>query len=246
MYKRILMITISMVILCGHSSIFAAQSTDDVTASGELKESIRKRILGARSAQVGSQEEYVIGHGDILSVSIFEEGDMSAASIPISSFTAERRDRNATDALREAEGVPVMMDGRISLKHIGDVQVVGLSLTELANLLKELYAIIYEEPIVTTTLVQSNSLRYTIMGNVQQPGIYYLDYPITVVQTIARSGGVTEWANNTITIVREKLKGSDQNLFKGNTLKFDYDHFISGKNLKNNIFIQPGDVINVN
>lgn len=246
MYYKMLLIIMSLSIVIADPNAFAAQSTADVTAPDELKKTIRTRILGDRAEKMASQEAYTIGHGDILSVSIFEEGDMSAASVPSPNFTGERRDRSASDALRTAEGVPVMMDGRISLKHIGDVEVVGLTLTELANLLKELYGIIYEDPIVTTTLVQSNSLRYTIMGNVQAPGIYYLDYPITVVQTIARSGGFTEWSNNTITIVREMFKGPDRELFKGNTLKFDYDHFVSGKNLEKNIFIKPGDVINVN
>ena len=246
MYSRFFTIVLLFAILCINSGAFGAQSTDDVTASGQLKESVRNRILGARAEKIASQDEYIIGQGDVLSVSIFEEGDMSAASISIFRGTATDRDRDALDALRTAEGVQVMMDGRISLKHIGDVEVVGLTLTELANLLKELYTIIYEDPIVTTTLVQSNSLRYTVMGNVQQPGIYYLDYPITVVQTIARSGGFTEWTDKTITIVREKVEGTNQTLFKGNSLKFDYDHFVSGKNLENNIFIKSGDVIHVN
>jgi len=84
------------------------------------------------------------------------------------------------------------------------------------------------------------------MGNVQEPGIYFLDYPLTVVQTVARSGGFTEWTDKTITIVREKLRGPKQNIFKGNTLEFDYDDFVSGKYLENNIFIQSGDIIIVN
>jgi len=59
-----------------------------------------------------------------------------------------------------------MMDGRISLKDIGDVEVVGLTLDEHADYLKKLYSTIYENPIVITTLIQSNSLRYTVMGKV--------------------------------------------------------------------------------
>lgn len=242
MFNKILII-LFLAIYPGSSIVLAAQSSIDVTASPELKESVRQNILGTRGDAIRRQDQYIIGHGDILSVSIFEEGDMAASAVSDSAIQSDVRDR---DSLREAEGVPVMMDGRISLKHVGDVEVVGLTLTELANLLKEFYAIIYDDPIVTTTLVQSNSLRYTIMGNVAEPGVYFLDYPLTVVQTIARSGGFTEWTDKTITIVRQQLNGADQELFKGNTLKFDYDDFVSGKKLENNIFIQSGDVINVN
>ena len=123
----------------------------------------------------------------------------------------------------------MMLDGRISLKHIGDVEVVGLTLTELADHLKNLYKTVYTEPIITTTLVQSNSMRYTIMGNVAQPGIFYLDFPLNLVQAIARSGGFTEWANKEMTIVRDQISKNDTEIFKGNTMEFDFDKFEAEK-----------------
>jgi polysaccharide export outer membrane protein len=135
------------------------------------------------------------------------------------------------------------MDGRISLKHVGDVEVVGLNLTELADYLKQLYQAVFEDPIVTTTLVQSNSLRYTVMGKVNSPGIFFLDFPLTAVQVIARSGGFTEWANKKMTIVRQDLQDADRHLFTDHTLEFDYDAFVSGDKLDRNIAIRSGDII---
>ena len=218
---------------------FAAQSTFDVPASNELKQSARAEILGRAGEPLESAEEYIIGTGDVLSVSVYGEGDMAP-----SSASAVPRPDATSDAPRGAgTGVVVMMDGRISLQHIGDVQVTGMTLTQLADYLKKLYATIYDDPIITTTLVQSNSLRYTVMGNVAQPGIFYLDYPITIVQTIARSGGFTEWANKEITVVRQELKETDKALFQKNKLEFDYDDFVSGKDLVKNIFIRSGDTI---
>ena len=196
-------------------------------------------MFGSKSDSLPSEEEYVIGYGDILTVSIFEEGDMSV-SAPINTG----RDNQATDAPRSAgSGTSVMMDGRISLRNIGDVEVVGLTLTELADYLKKLYSVIYDDPIVTTTLAQSNSLRYTVMGEVIAPGIFFLDFPMNLVQVVARSGGFTEWANRKITVVRKKIKDEVKPLFKENTLVFDYDDFISGKTLDKNIFVRSNDII---
>lgn len=217
----------------------AAQSTADVTVTEEMKRAERENLLGSKGEVMVSAESYVIGHGDILSVSVFGEGDMAAASVS----PAARPGNEASGQRSANSGVMVMLDGRISLKHIGDVEVVGLTLTELADYLKVLYQTVFSEPIVTTTLVQSNSLRYTVMGNVASPGIFYLDYPITLVQVIARSGGFTEWANNELTLVREKVGGQDNEFFKGNTMEFDYDRFISGKDIGRNIAIRSGDII---
>lgn len=224
--------------LCGTG--FSAQSTDDVPASSDLKRSARSEILGKQTESPELAEEYIVGHGDILSVSVYGEGDMAAstASGSVRSDAPEGTARGAAGT-----GVVVMMDGRISLQHIGDVEVVGMTLTQLADYLKKLYVTIFDDPIITTTLVQSNSLRYTVMGNVAQPGIFHLDYPMTIVQTIARSGGFTEWANKEITVVRQKLREVDERLFQRNSLEFDYDDFVSGKGLKNNISIRSGDTI---
>ena len=239
---RVLLLLVVISIFSGATTAFAAQSTADAAVSVGRKETFLKEILGDRVGQMPREEEYIIGHGDILTVSIFEEGDMAASAVPAAGRQGETEDSPRTIG----SGTRVMMDGRISLKNIGDVEVVGLTLAELAEYLKKLYSTFYDDPIVTTTLVQSNSLRYTVMGEVAKPGIYFLDYPMTLVQVVARSGGFSQWANKKITVVRKQLKEADKAQFKDNTLTFDYDDFVSGKNLDRNVFLRSGDIIIVN
>lgn len=215
----------------------AAQSTKDVTASDDLKNKAKSSILGSSSTRQDQDPEYVIGHGDYLEVQVYGEGSM-AVSAP-----APSAEETPGDGLRGgSSGIQVRIDGRVSLKHIGDVEVVGMTLTQMADYLKILYATVYDDPIVTVVLNKSNSQRYTVMGKVINPGIYYLDYPITLVQVIARSGGFTEWANSELTVVREN-GGKGSSLFNGNTLRFDYDDFLSGRKLERNILIKSGDII---
>jgi len=215
--------------------IFGAQSTADVPATEELKAKARAEILAG--AQVGgSDTDYRIGAGDILGISVYGEGDMAVA--PVQGTARE----GSPDAAKEGgSGVQVRIDGKVSLRHIGDVEAAGLTLTQLADYLKVIYATVFDDPVVTTVLVQSNSQRYTVMGKVTTPGIFQLDYPITIVQAVARSGGFTEWANSKITLVRKD--GPKDKLFEGNTFKFDYDGFMKGKNLERNIMVQPGDTL---
>jgi polysaccharide export outer membrane protein len=223
-------------------SVLAAESTTDVVVDSIQKEKLRREIIGDMQLP-GEQEEYLIGHSDFLAVSIYGEGNMAAASDSDVNPTVTGAGSGADTIRRVPGGVEVRMDGRISLKHIGDIKVVGMSLTQLADYLKKLYVSVFDDPIVTVTLMQSNSRRYTVMGQVNSPGIFYLDFPVTIVQAIARSGGFTEWANHDATVIRQGgAHASGKNQDK-KSLQFDYDDFLKGKHLEENVYIQPNDVV---
>lgn len=242
--QTVLLVTTVFVFIAqlGH----AAQSTADAVADDKLKEQLRSEIVG-KAVFPGEEKEYVIGHGDILGVSIYGEGDMAAAPTAPSRPAAtgdQQQVQNQEPQRGSGSGAVVRPDGRISLLHVGDVHVVGMTLSQLADYLKKLYATVYSNPLVSAVLVQSNSRRYTVMGQVAHPGVFYLDYPINIVQSIARCGGFTEWANHDITVVRAGDGVKTQTAEQGkNTIEFDYDDVMKGKNLEKNVSIQSGDII---
>ncbi len=226
--------------LQGSTSVWAAQSTADMVVNSAEKAKIRKEIVGS-SQVAGEQQEYIIGYGDILSVSVYGEGSMAAAgsadlSRPEMAVTGGTGSGGG-QSRRTAEGIEVRMDGRISLLHIGDIQAVGMTTTQLADYLKKLYSSVFGDPILTVTLVQSNSRRYTVMGQVNNPGIFYLDLPTTIVQSVARSGGFTEWANHDISVIRQGKNSG------GKPIDFDFDDFLKGRDLEKNVYIQANDVV---
>lgn len=234
---RMLSVVFLVVFACS-TVLNAAQSTKDVTASDELKSKARQSVMGGNSTLPAQDPEYVVGHGDLLEVQVYGEGSM-AVSAPTSSgldYSFDSANKSAATA------IPVRIDGRVSLKHIGDVEVVGMTLTQMADYLKILYATVYDDPIVTVVLQKSFSKLYTVMGKIANPGVYNIDQPINLVQVIARAGGFTEWANSELTVVREN-GSKDNKMFAGNTLKFDYDDFLAGRDLEKNIVIKSGDII---
>ena len=159
-----------------------------------------------------SSFKYLIGLGDTLEIVVWKETELS-------------------------KQVVVRIDGRISLPLVGDVDAVGKTPTELATELKKSLGELIAEPAVSVILTQSRSWRYYVIGQIKQPGEFNIDYPITILQALARSGGFLEWAKkDNITIVR-KESGHDK------LLKFDYDDFVKGKNIEQNAVIKPGDVI---
>ncbi|ADW16508.1 Soluble ligand binding domain protein [Desulfobulbus propionicus DSM 2032] len=244
--------TIVWVVLCccWLSVSWAAESSGEGVIANETKEQYRQEILG-KKAPAQSDKEYVIGYRDILYVEVYGEGPMAigpgnpaAAPAAMEGMAPGGQD----DAASRGAGAEVGTDGRVSLRHIGDVYAVGMTLTQFADYLKKLYGTVYDDPNVIVTLLKSNSRQYTIMGQVRTPGVFPLDYPTVVVKAIAKAGGFTEWADNKVSIIRQ---GNDQIVEKGQEkaqgkvekFEFDYDDFLDGKNTDKNILLEPGDVV---
>ena len=156
--------------------------------------------------------EYIIGFGDILEISIWNEPDLSRT-------------------------VFVRIDGRISLPLLGDVVAAGKSPEALAAILEDEAKNYIEEPNVAVILTTSNSKRYYLLGQIATPGEYSIDYPITLLQAIAKAGGFREWAKTSKILVFRKQSGGEK------ILTFNYDSLTKGEDLSQNIFIAPGDTI---
>lgn len=131
----------------------------------------------------------------------------------------------------------VRLDGRISLPLVGDVDVAGKSTSEIDAYLEKKLAELVTEPAVSVILIESRSQRYYVVGQVAQPGEFPIDSPLTLLQVIARSGGFQEWAK------RDQIKVFRREAGKEKMLEFDYDDFVKGRDLKQNILIAPGDTV---
>ena len=160
-------------------------------------------------------QEFLIGQGDILEVSVWNEPDLSKT-------------------------VTVRLDKRISLPLIGDVVVTGITLKDMSNILTHKFSKYISNPNVVVILQESKSKRYYLIGRVNQPGEFPLDFPLTVLQALARAGGFTEWAETKDILI---MRSSDWIIGKESIQRFDYPEVIKGKNLQQNIKILPGDTI---
>lgn len=158
------------------------------------------------------QSEYIIGLGDELQIMVWKEPEL-------------------------AQAMSVRIDGRISLPLVGDVQAAGKTIRELKKILEEKYGSMISEPAVSVMLVQSKSWRYYIIGQIKQPGEFPIDFPITVLQAIAKSGGFLEWAKtDRISIIRHE--GGKESI-----VPFNYEALVNGRNLQQNALVKPGDTI---
>lgn len=129
--------------------------------------------------------------------------------------------------------VMVRPDGKITMPLIGDIQATGITPDQLSTNITEALTKYLNNPQVFITVVQVNSKKYYITGEVNRPGAFPLVVPTRVLEALTNAGGFRDFANTKKIVV----------LRKGQRLKFNYNDVVKGKNLDQNIFIEPGDYI---
>ena len=156
--------------------------------------------------------DYVIGVDDKLSIVYWKDKDMSADVI-------------------------VRPDGKIALPLLNEVTAAGLTPGQLRERLTEESRRYVEDANIIVVVMQINSRRVFITGEVNKPGPYPLAGPTTVLQLIAMAGGLRDYANGkNILIMRNENS-------RPVSMVFSYKDVIARKNLKQNIELKPGDTV---
>jgi len=149
--------------------------------------SVKTLAKHQQSRQVPSEsnDAYIIGPGDILSIDVWREPTLS-------------------------KQVTVRLDGKISLPLVHEIETAGLTCAQLRNHLTKKYSDYVEFPTVSVTLMESRSKRIYILGRVNRPGEYELVKSMTILQAISRAGGPTEWADTSDIRLIRKIKGTER------------------------------------
>jgi len=158
-------------------------------------------------------DSFVIGNDDMLAVNVWKEPDLSRS-------------------------IPVRSDGKISLPLVGELQAAGrtplLLEQDIADRLKNYIS----EPEVTVIVLQINSQKFNVMGQVARPGSYSLASATTVLDAIAVAGGFRDFAKRkSIYVLRQNPDGTQIHL------PFNYKEVIKGHNPSQNVMLQPRDTI---
>ena len=106
--------------------------------------------------------------------------------------------------------ITVPPSGRISLSLIpGGVFVNGKTVDEVAEIIRKSYDEYIIEPQVTVSLEKAASYRYSVIGDVGQPGIRLMNHRMTVSEAIAEAGGVLSTGDKSkIIVLRRQETGN--------------------------------------
>lgn len=190
-----------------NSAVVVAANT---TAESAVREAKAKNVV---MGGMVAPDDYIIGAGDILSVSVWKEPD---ASVP---------------------SVVVRPDGKIAMPLLKDVAIAGMTPAQAETAIAKRLAPIIHDAEVSIVVTAINSKKIYAMGAVKKEGPIVLSYKMTVLQALSEAGGLTEYAKRRKIYVLRTENG------KTLRFSFDYDEVIRGEKMDQNIQLIPGDTI---
>jgi polysaccharide export outer membrane protein len=164
---------------------------------------------------VSFAQDYVVGEGDVLRIVVYDHDDLTTTA-------------------------RVSGDGVITFPLIGQVEVKGLTLSQIAEkitaLLSDGYVI---NPQVNIFIQEFRSKKAFIMGEVQKPGIYVLPGQTTFMSLLSEAGGLTKDAGEKA-IIKRKANPSD----KGESvITIDLKRLIEKGDTSLDVSIKDGDSV---
>ncbi len=127
-------------------------------------------VLMGLSHATAEENNYTIGPGDVLEISVWRDESLSREVI-------------------------VPPDGVIAFPLVGDIDVNGIPVAELRNRVTKKLSEFIPDATVTVILRNINSLKAYVIGKVKSPGAYAIQMDTTVLQVLSMAGGLTPYAS---------------------------------------------------
>lgn len=179
---------------------------------------------------------YHLQPADILSVQIKSPNETVETSA-IFNLSPRQNGMFASPGSLFLEGYIIDVKGNILMPVLGEIEVKGLTLEEARNKIQE-YAVKYlNKP---TVIVKLTNFKVTVLGEVKNPGYYYVyNNTITVLEALGLAGDLTPVASRkNIKLIRAVPTGSQVillDLTDPKLLNSDYFYLLPGDVL----YVQP-------
>ena len=136
------------------------------------------------------------------------------------------------------KGITIPPNGRISLSLIpGGIFVNGKTPAEVEEMIKKKYDEFIIDPQVTVSLEKAASYRYSVIGDVGQPGVRLMSHRMTVTEALAEAGGVLSTGDRSkVYVLRRKNDGFVD------PIQVNVSAIYKGK-MPDNTYLVPGDQI---
>lgn len=208
-----------------------APPLETVTSEREFVEESEAQVIATRRTVDEQLEElnrilektasdFALGSGDLLSIVVYDEPDLSL------------------------ESVPIRPDGKISFPLIGDVTAAGGNVRDLGAEISRRLEEYLVRPQVSVIVLEFKSFEYTIDGEVVEPGVYPLDTKVSITKAIAKAGGLNKGQYRASTIELADLTHA-YIARGGQVLPVDFVRLLREGDLRFDIPLMPGDYIQI-
>jgi protein involved in polysaccharide export with SLBB domain len=143
--------------------------------------------------------------------------------------------------------VEVGPDGKIYFYLLPGLDVWGLTLPQAKDLIADKSEMFMrKKPDVAITLLDVGSNRIWILGHLNNPGVYPMPGPMTLLDAVAQAGGPTAAIESSGPGSPKTPTADLQRSFvlrRGQVVPVDFQRLILDGDLSQNIYLQPGDFV---
>lgn len=165
------------------------------------------------------QQKLTLGPGDILNLGLFGDAELAR------------------------EQVPVGPDGRVSYLEAENVQAAGLTVDEFRDKLNEELSKYRRAPQAVVVPVSYKSKKYFVLGKVAQRGAFPLDRPMTLLEAVARAGGMETGLAADRSLIELADLSRSFIARNGQRLPVDFEKLFAQGDFSQNITLEPNDYI---
>lgn len=200
--------------------VFSDERTEMRRGSSRVLSVLGVMFLGLSLSSPAFAQEYRIGPGDLLAVTVWGHSDLSGE-------------------------FPVDTDGYLPFPLVGRVKADGLTVGELAARLRDLLGRDYlVDPQVMVSVNEFRSKKVRVVGEAERPGVYYLTGQSTLLEILSQAGGFSKEASKQVILYRQR-RGSAAGPSRGRMiLHLDLERLQAGDSTEN-VRLEDGDTIHI-
>ncbi|NIQ95947.1 MAG: sugar transporter, partial [Desulfuromonadales bacterium] len=133
----------------------------------------------------------------------------------------------------QLQGSRVDADGAIHLPLVGSVRVAGQTVGDAQKTLRDAFSAYLKDPSVVVEVAQYRSHPLQLLGQFRNPGTYYMERPLTLLEGLSLGGGLSDIANlRSARLIRDRQ-----------TVPVDLYRLLQEGAREQNVWLKPGDTI---
>jgi polysaccharide export outer membrane protein len=129
-------------------------------------------------------------------------------------------------------------DGYVTFRGAGSRHVAGQTLPQVTETIKQAYSGILSEPAITVLLKDFEKPYFIAAGQVAKPGKYELRSDLSLVEAVNIAGGFTDSSKHSQVLLFRRMTRD-----MVETRVFDVKKMLASRNLKEDPYLLPGDML---